>query len=90
MNGARLYQLDSNTLTLIFFDVLPDKDGTLYPVPPIGASIIALIHDKYYHCNVYEETDSYEEGGQTHTVIYTVDDDFVEFSEIKKWAYLKG
>ena len=73
-----------------FFHVGPESNTTIGPMPDIGTEILAVIENgNYYHCYVDENYESYEEGGRSYTAIFTIgEDEFIELSNIKKWAYL--
>ena len=52
---------------------------------------MVIENGNYFHCYVDEEHESYEEGGRSYTAIFTIgEDDFIEISNIQKWAYIKG
>ena len=75
-----------------FFHIKPDSTGNLWSIPEIGTEILVVIENgNYFHCYVDEEHESYEEGGRSYTAIFTIgEDDFIEISNIQKWAYIKG
>ena len=75
-----------------FFHIESDSTGNLWPIPEIGTEILVVIENgNYFHCYVDEEHESYEEGSRSYTAIFTIgEDDFIEISNIQKWAYIKG
>ena len=87
----RVHNLQVEKVEFEFFHVGPESNNTIGPIPDIGTEILVVIENgNYFHCYVDEEHESYEEGGQSYTAIFTIfNDEYIELSNIKKWSYLK-